>query len=186
MSFTRSSSWNDHVTSLIFIAAPAAGYAEHGQVEDAVAHAVAAGDVDAAADIVELAIPQLRRDRREGVILGWIEELPADVVDNRPVLALGFISALMAANDFSAVPLRLRALEQRRRTPETELVVADRAELNRLPAAIELYWAALALVDDDPARAIARAERAIELAAQGDDLTPSSAAALIGLASWAR
>src|SRR3712207_3842745 len=76
-------------------------YAENGQPEDAVRHALAAGDLDRAADIAERAIPDLRRDRRESVIVHWIEELPTDVVDNRPVLAIGFIGGLMAANDFT-------------------------------------------------------------------------------------
>ncbi len=46
-------------------------------------------------------------------------------------------------------------------TPAADLVVVDRDELTRLPAAVEMYWAALALVGSDPAGAIARAQRAI-------------------------
>ena len=49
-------------------AAPATGTTRPGEPEPAVRHALAAGDVERAAELVELAIPALRRDRREAVL----------------------------------------------------------------------------------------------------------------------
>ena len=63
-------------------------------------------------------------------------------------------------------------------------MVVDQDELARLPAAVEMYWAALALIGGDPRGAIARAQRAGELAVDGDDLIIGAASALSGLASW--
>ena len=51
-------------------------YAEAGQTEAAVRHALAAGDVDRAADLVELAIPALGRERREDLIRRWATSCP--------------------------------------------------------------------------------------------------------------
>jgi len=161
-------------------------YADAGMSEEAVAHALAAGDVDTAAGLVELAVPELRRARREDVLRRWIEDLPADVVDRRPVLALGFIGALMASNDLATVPARLAALEELMARPAAESVVVDAAELPRLPGAVETYRAGLALAGGDPRGAIARGKRAIAAAAEGDDLTRSAASGLIGLAHWTR
>ncbi len=158
-------------------------YAEAGRTEAAVRHALAAGDVDRAADLVELAIPALRRERSEDVIRHWVDELPAYVVRDRPVLAIGLIGGLMASNDFAGVDQRLRDVERLLARPVADLVVVDHDELTRVPAAVEMYWSALALIGGDLAGTIARAQQAIALAG-GDDLVTAAAAALSGLASW--
>ncbi len=63
-------------------------------------------------------------------------------------------------------------------------MVVDRDELARVPAAVEMYRAALALIGGDPPGAIARAQHAIDIAVDGDDLVVGATAALSGLASW--
>jgi LuxR family maltose regulon positive regulatory protein len=159
-------------------------YAEAGSPEDAVRHALAAGDTGRAAELIELAIPALRRERRESVLRRWAGELPADLLLDRPVLAIGLVGGLMASNDFASVPDRLDAIERTLARPDSELVVADREELARLPAALETYRAGLALIGGNPAGTIELARRAAEVAPEDDDLTRSAAAALAGLASW--
>ena len=64
----------------------------------AVHHALAAGDIERAADLVELAVPKLRRVRKEAQIRRWAADLPEVAVRNRPVLAMGIIGGLMASN----------------------------------------------------------------------------------------
>lgn len=159
-------------------------YAEEGDVREAVRHLLSAGDHEAAAELAELAIPDLRRERREGLIRSWVDDLPGEVVRDRPVLAIGLVGGLMASNDFDGVEARLRDIEAMLDRPDSELVVVDREELERLPAGIEMYRSALALVGGDPAGAVARAKRAFAAAPQGDDLTPAAAAGLAGLAWW--
>ena len=61
-------------------------YEEHGETPSAVRHALAAGDVDRAAVLVELAIPGLQRTRQDGTIRGWVDVIPDEVVRVRPVL----------------------------------------------------------------------------------------------------
>ncbi|MPZ97596.1 MAG: helix-turn-helix transcriptional regulator, partial [Propionibacteriales bacterium] len=156
-----------------------------GDPEAAVRHALAAGDLDLAAERVELAVPALRRDRREAVIRRWVDQLPAEVVRHRPVLAVGFIGALMASNEFDGVEQRLREVERLLAAPVDDLVVLDHAELSRLPAAVETYRAGLVLVGGDLPGTIEHAEAALAHAADDDHLTRGSASALVGLASWA-
>lgn len=160
-------------------------YAENGDVQAAVRHALDAGDATAAAELVELAIPDLRRDRRESVVRRWADDLPKDVACNRPVLAIGLVGGFMASNDFEGVEERVRAVEQMLTRPASELVVVDQVELASVPARIEMYRAALALVAGDPAGAIAHAEGAVEAAPEGDALSVAAASGLSGLASWA-
>ncbi|WP_296602464.1 LuxR C-terminal-related transcriptional regulator [Nocardioides sp.] len=159
-------------------------HADDGEVEEAVRHALAAGDTSTAADLVESSIPELRRLRREDVIRRWVDDLPDDVLANRPALAMGLVGGLMASNDFAGVEERIRAVEAMLARPEDELVVVDRAEFRRVPAAIEMYRGALALVAGDPETGVLRARRAIGTAPADDDLTPAAAAGISGLASW--
>ncbi len=66
----------------------------------------------------------------------------------------------------------------------TEMVVVDKDGASRLPGAIQMYWAALALVRGDIPAAISHAHLAIDRAAGDDHLTRAGASALAGLASW--
>lgn len=170
-----------------------AWYDETGHAVAAVRHALAAGDVDRAAELVELAVPGLRRDREEATLRRWIQELPDAVVQRRPVLAAGFIGALMSTNEFAEAERRLADLERLLGPPGEEpqglaersgLVVVDTAELARVPGCLELWRAGLALVGGDLTGTEHHARRAVELAPVSDDLTRASAAALAGLASW--
>ncbi len=159
-------------------------YTEAGQIEAAVRHALAGGDTERAADLVELSYRDLGRDRREDLLRRWAHELPDDVVRDRPVLAIALIGGLMASNEFDGVDKRLDHVEQLLTRPASDLVVVDRDELVRAPAAVAMYRTALALVGGDPAGAIVRARQAIDKAVDGDDLVTGAAAALSGLASW--
>ena len=160
-------------------------FAQEGPVEEAVRHALAAGDPTTAADLAERAIPDLRRERREDVIRRWVDELPAEVVRERPVLAVGLIGGLVASNDLVRVEERLKAVEELLTRPPSDLIVAQPEELASVPARVEMYRAALALTAGDPAAAIHHAHRSRGLAPAGDDLSVAAASGLAGLASWA-
>jgi LuxR family transcriptional regulator, maltose regulon positive regulatory protein len=172
-----------------------AWYQQNGEPADAIRHALAAGAFERAADLVELAIPAMLRSRQEAAVLGWLELLPDEVVRVRPVLSVGFAGALLAGGEFEGVEARLRDAEgwldgatdirQGSPAPAAEMVVVDDAEFRRLPAAIELYRAAQALVRGDGPGTVRHARRALELSPADDHIGRASAAALMGLASWA-
>ena len=65
-----------------------------------------------------------------------------------------------------------------------EMVVADEEEYRRLPAAIEVYRAALALARGEPPGTVRHARRALDLSLEEDHLSRASAAGFLGLASW--
>ena len=171
-------------------------YDQHGQPSPAVRHALAAGDIERAADLVELAIPALLRSRQEATIRGWLDVIPDEVVRMRPVLAVGLVGALMAGGEFDGIEERLRDAERwlepathDREGPEPRsagMVVVDQAECARLPGAIEMYWAALALVRGDVPGTLWHAQLAIDRSAEEDHVTRAGASALSGLAFWGR
>ena len=119
--------------------------------------------------------------------------MPDAVVQTRPVLALGFIAALMSSGQFDGVEQRLSELEQRLQDarPGGDASGPRPGRSSRThgvgpaPGALELYRSALALIGQDPAAAIAHADLAISRAAEDDHLTLAGAAAVAGLARWA-
>jgi hypothetical protein len=164
-------------------------YEGSGEPSAAIRHALAAGDVERAADLVELAIPALRRGRQEATIRGWVDAIPDEVVGVRPVLAVGFIGALLAGGEFDGVERRLRAVERWLErggdgTVPAGMVVVDGGELPRLPAAIAMYRAALAMGQGDVPGAVGHARLAIDRAADDDHLVRAAASGLMGLGYW--
>ncbi|CUR54797.1 putative ATP-dependent transcriptional regulator, MalT-like, LuxR family [metagenome] len=160
-------------------------YDAAGEVEAAVRHAFAADDLDRAADLIELATPELRRQRAEALLRTWVPLVPAEVLARRPVLASNLVGALMASNAFDGVSERLDALERSLSSPPEALTIRNEAEWARLPAQIATHRAALALVAGAVPTTIAHADEALARAAADDQLTVASASALRGLASWA-
>jgi LuxR family maltose regulon positive regulatory protein len=168
---------------------------QNGEPSEAIRHALAAGDFGRAAGLIELAIPAMRQSRQEAAVLGWLELLPDEVVRVRPVLSVGFAGTLLASGEYEGVEARLRDAErwlggatglgEGSQAPAAKMIVVDEAEFRRLPAEIELYRAAQALVRGDGPGTVRHARRALELSPADDHLGRASAAALMGLASWA-
>ena len=89
-----------------------AWYQQNGEPSVAIGHALAAEDFGRAADLVELAIPAMRRTRQEAALRGWLKALPDEVVRVRPVLSVAFAGALLAVGEFEGVEGRLRDAER--------------------------------------------------------------------------
>ena len=167
-------------------------FAANGDTSQAVSHALAAGDVGAAADLMERALPVVQRERREGELARWLEALPAEVLRVRPVLAIGLVGSLAQRSQFDGIPGRLSAIEHALRAedgtwseqPPPEVIVVDEAAYRSVPARVEMYRAALALADADLDGTVAHAGEALSLTPAGDDLTRAAAGALAGLANW--
>jgi LuxR family maltose regulon positive regulatory protein len=170
-------------------------YEQHGETSPAVRHALAAGDAERAAALIELAIPGLRRTRQDAILRAWVDVIPEEVVRVRPVLGVAFIGALMSSGEFDDVERRLRDAErwldttggaghEKPPTSSSRMVVVDHDQLRRLPGAMQMYRAALALARGDVAGTVEHAQLAMDRAAEDDHLTRAGASALSGLASW--
>jgi LuxR family maltose regulon positive regulatory protein len=171
-----------------------AWYEQNDEQPVAISHALAAEDFGRAADLVELAIPAMRKTRQEAKLRGWLEALPAELVRVRPVLSVHFAGALLTTGELEGVECRLRdaerwldaptALHEGPQAPRAEMVVADEEEYRRLPAAIELYRAALAVARGDAPGTVRHARRALDLSPEEGHLGRASASGFLGLASW--
>ncbi len=172
-----------------------AWYEQNGEPSEAIRHALTAEDFERAADLVELAIPAMRRSRQEAAVRGWLKALPDELVRVRPVLSVGFAGALLAGGELEGVEARLRDAERWLDTtqdirkgpqaPSAEMVVVDDEEFRRLPGTIELYRAAQALARGDVLGTVRHARRALDRSPEEDHLCRAGAAGFLGLASWA-
>ena len=160
----------------------------HELTEDAVRHALAAADVDRAAYLMELAMPAIRRDRREALLPEWLAALPDEVIGRSPLLSVFHAYLLMMAGDLDGFAARLDDAERvLAAVPEGATPPGvDAEELRRLPATIAVYRASLAQAHGDAAATVRHAQHALDLTGPDDHLERGSAAGFLGLAAWAR
>jgi LuxR family transcriptional regulator, maltose regulon positive regulatory protein len=181
-------------------------YAQNGFVGEAIRHALAGKDFAQAANLVELAMPEMRRSRQETRLLDWLKALPDELVRTRPVLSTGYAGALLSIGTLEGVETRLQDAEQwldktvemnkvvttemvvtddEMTVVDDEMTVVDDEEFRRLPGSIAVYRAGLALALGKVADTVKYARQALDLIPEEDYLRLGAAAALLGLASWA-
>jgi LuxR family maltose regulon positive regulatory protein len=156
---------------------------EHGDRSEAIRHAMAGGNVDRAADLVELAIP------------ATLEALPDELIRTRPVLSVAYAATLLEGGRVEGVDARLRDAERwldttadgraGPRSRATAMVVVDQDAFRRLPGSIALYRAALAMAHGDVAGTRTHAQQVLDLVDEDDQLGRGAAAGLLGLVAWA-
>ncbi len=161
-------------------------HAQHGEPAEAIRHAMAGGDLDRAADLVELAIPATRLGRQEATLRRWLEALPDELIRVRPVLSNGYAGSLLVRGEVEGVETRLRDAEGGLGTAAGATVVADVAEFRRLPGAVAVHRAGLARMLGDVDGTMVHARRALDLIGENDHVGRGAAAALLGLAHWTR
>jgi LuxR family maltose regulon positive regulatory protein len=169
--------------------------AGNGLLADAVRHAIASGDDEQTADLVELSLADLRRRRQDRTLRDWLAALPDDVVRRRPLLAMYLGWSRLSEGDFDGVEAWLAAAETGLDTtppstmptaPALAAAARDReAELRSLPAMAAVYRASVAQARGDVDGTVSHARRALALAAPEDHFPRAAAAGFVGLAAWA-
>ena len=159
-------------------------YAEHDEPGEAVEHALRAGDPDHAADLVELAMTELSRFRREPTLRRWIDAIPREVVARRPALAVAYAGTILSANEVTGVEELLDGAETRLSRACGAGAASSTDEGQRLRAMVELYRAAVAKMRGDLEGNLAHARRVLDIVGDSDHMGRGGAAAFLGLAYW--
>jgi LuxR family maltose regulon positive regulatory protein len=169
-------------------------FAKNGAPSEAIRHALAGGDFERAATLVELTVPAMRQSRQEGAMLAWLEAMPEDVIAARPVLSVHYAGALLLDGKLDGVEERLRGGErwldatgdgdEGSSAGSAPPIVASETGFQGLPTAIAIYRAAQALALGDVAGTIHFARRALEVVADDDLVSRGSAEGMLGLAAW--
>lgn len=149
----------------------------HGERAEAVHHALEAQDYEWAADLIERAIPDIRKHRHEARFRAWMSLIPDIVVRERPVLGIAYAGVLVSLGVFDGIEERLSTAEG---------AVVTLSDPKPLLAHVELYRTALAQVRGDVEAAGDHAHRVLEFAPNEDHLARSAAAGLLGIVSWTK
>jgi LuxR family maltose regulon positive regulatory protein len=169
-----------------------AWYEQNGSPEEAIRHALAGRDFERAAGLIELAAPAMHRNRQEATVLAWLRALPDELFQARPVLSILDVGAIMSNGEIEGVETRLRdaerwldMIEDRHERPD-EMIVVNEEEFRRLPGAVALYHAGLALAHGDVPETVKYAQRVLDLVPEYDHLGRGGAFGLMGLALWTK
>lgn len=176
-------------------AAAARWLAVQGLLPDAIHHALAGGDHEYAADLMELGLGDQRRRRQDPTLREWAARLDEDVVRGRPLLATFVGWSRLARGDVDEVEPWLDAAEAHLDDVRSSSLPVDGAlasaaadrdqELRGLPSMISVYRAAVSQARGDTDGTVAHARRALALAGPGDHFSRGAAAGFIGQAAWA-
>ena len=166
-----------------------AWYAAHELPIRAVRHAIAARDFGRAAQLMELALADLRRARQDSLLLTWMQSLPESVVRRSPVLSIWSAWSQLMSGDLDTMERWLEAAEDAlaagAQDPEIARSWADTEDLRTAPATLSIYRASLAQARGDVAGTVDHARQALDLAGPEDHLIRGQGGAFLGLAAWA-
>jgi LuxR family maltose regulon positive regulatory protein len=169
--------------------------AANGLLADAVRHAIAGGNSEQVAHLVELGLADLRRNRQDATIREWLAALPDDVVRRSPLLATTAGWSRLAAGDVEGVESWLSAAEEALAAEAASAgavpdALADAArardaDVRGLPSMIEVYRASVAQARGDVDGTVRHARHALDRAGPDDHFPRGAAAGFLGLAAWA-
>ncbi len=162
-------------------------YEQNNLTAEAIRHAVEARDFDRAANLIERAVPEARRNRQETQLLSWLRTLPDEVLQHRPVLSAHYAGTLLQTGQLDGVEARLRDAERWLDMPadtQDQPIYMDKEDYQRLPSLVSMYHAAIALIHADVTNTMKYAQQVLELVHEDDDLLRGSALSLLGLAFW--
>ncbi len=163
---------------------------EHGLADDAVRHAVAAGDAAWAARLIEWHADALLLRSEGATLQRWLAALPAELAGSRPRLLLAQVWMALTGGDVDAAEIPLDAAE-RASTDATEerfepYLSRAASWLANIPAAIAVDRAYLAELRGDAEGTAAFASRALAEIGEGEWLLDSAARSRLARAEWLR
>ena len=174
--------------------AACAWYEEHGLANDAVGHALAAGDTAWAARLIEQHFDATLYLRSEGeTAQRWLAVLPAELVQARPRLLLAQVLLAATLGRAEAMEPPLDAAERALAgaapavdEPFEPSVGKAASMLGNIPALIALHRSFLAQLRGDAEGTAAFASRALAELGGGERLLSSTAQGLLAAAEWLR
>ena len=159
-------------------------YEANGYMADAFHHAIGAKDFARAADVAERAWQSMDDTFQTGAWLGWIKQLPEDMIRLRPILCTQIGMAFMNAGEPEASERRLRDAERWLEGSAEGMVVVEEALLGAMPATIAMARAYNAQVQGDLAATVKYAELALRLIPEDDLFRRAQATVLAEFSHW--
>jgi LuxR family maltose regulon positive regulatory protein len=163
-------------------------YEQNGFDDEAIEHALRAEDFERAADLVEGRAETVWGRGEQTRLLGWLEALPAEQVDSRPLLCIFHAWGLFASGQQSAAEQSLQAAEQALDPTagrETETAPAQRDQMpvfdmTKIQGRVAAVRAFMASFRGDVPEIIRYSRQALECLPEQDSVWRSSAAIALG------
>jgi LuxR family transcriptional regulator, maltose regulon positive regulatory protein len=152
---------------------------------EAVHHALVAKDFERAANLIELAWPEMSRTRQSSLWLRWVRELPEHLLRHRPILNLGYAYGLFSKGELEGGKARLQIAEESVQATPDKIVVLDKDYWRYLPAPLASARAYHALTLGDVPAGLAYAQKAYNLIPETDPQQRNRPASILALAHWA-
>jgi LuxR family maltose regulon positive regulatory protein len=158
-----------------------------GMSTEAIHHYLSGLFYDEAANIIECRWAEMDLQLQASTWLAMAKQLPASIIEKRPVLAMGYGWALIDTGDIQGskkwleVAERLYALHQD--NPE-EYPVADLKQYELLPATIASAYAYVSAATEDIEGIFIHAEDALRNTPQDQPMKRAVIAMLLGVAHW--
>ncbi len=163
--------------------------AEHGLVDDAIRHAVAAGEMTWAAQLIEQNFDAVHSQRGEAVtVQRWLAGLPAGLVRSRPRLLLAEAIPMATSGRLAAAQQLAEAAEAAypdgTEEPFEPTTGPARSLLANVPATIALLHGYLAQLRGDMTGTAEFASQSLSESRDGEWLLRSIAEGQLGVAAW--
>jgi LuxR family maltose regulon positive regulatory protein len=158
---------------------------KNGDEAEAFHHAVAARDFNRAARVAETAWESMNQSFQSAAWLGWVKQLPEELIRSRPVLCTQIAWGFMDASEVDASESRLRDAERCLEGPSDKMVVVNEAQFRALPARIAFARAYNAQTQRDFLSTVKYAELAFKLTPEENHFLRAQTAAILGGTYWA-
>ena len=173
--------------------AAAASSEEHGLADDAVRHALAAGDAAWSMRLVERHADAFLLRSEGATLQQWLAALPAGLAGSQPRLLLAQARLALLSHRVEAAEVALDAAERALASapgmadePLEPSVGRAASHLANVPAAIALGRTLLAVLHGDAERAITFGRRTLAEVGEAEWLLTSHANGYLGVAEWLR
>jgi len=155
-------------------------YETNGDESEAFQHAIAAGDFSRATRLAETCWQRMYYGFQPAGWLGWVKQLPEELIRARPVLCTQIAWALMDAHEVDASESRLRDAERCLADPSDGMVIVDQEQFRSLPARIAFARAYNAQTRRDFLSAIQYAELVLKLIPEEDQFLRAQTTGILG------
>ncbi len=170
-------------------------YEQNGFPSDAIHHAFAVKDFERVAKIAELEWPAMHAGAQSIKWLGWMKNLPEEIIRARPVLCVNCAWAFLNAGELEAAEAKMQDAEywlepttvtgEKSDAPSIEMIVVDEEQFESLPVVLAAARAYHAQAIGDISGTIKYTQHVLELSPAEDSRWHRGASSLLGLAQYA-
>lgn len=159
-------------------------YQQAGSIQDAIQHAIAAGDHMCTAALLEESWPDWYAPSSQAIWLKWVSSLPDEILLDRPLLGIAYVEALLNFGHLEEADRRLKDVENLIVHPDAKMIVGDKSQLEMLPASVARWRAYHARALGDTENTIQYVKQALRLFPEDDLSNRAGLHGLLGLTYW--